>query len=368
MTNSRARALPARSAIRCVPPMSGVMPTTASTRPNCTPSPAHSRSHASDSSSAAVRHRPCATASVGSGRSSIAWAKRSRRAVSSSAPRAPSPSNTWTSTPARDDVALGAEDQRPRRRLLDLDDRGLEVVEHRGAEEVQRRRVEHQLADVVVLLVEGLRHGPDPTMIGSCCAPRCASCSGSTCRSCARPFGPWDQVELAVAVCEAGGLGALGTAVRAVPELEAQWRRLRELTDRPFAINHTIRPFDEDGVRGDPALRAARDLVPHRRHPRADRARPRGRLPVDPAGDRPRAGRARARAGRGRASSPRAARPAATAAGSARWCWCRRSSTSRATSRWWRRAASPTAAASPPRSRSAPRARSSARASSPRRR
>jgi enoyl-[acyl-carrier protein] reductase II len=60
------------------------------------------------------------------------------------------------------------------------------------------------------------------------------------------PFGPWDQVELAVAVCEAGGLGALGTAVRSVPELEAQWRELRERTDRPFAINHTIRPFDED--------------------------------------------------------------------------------------------------------------------------
>ncbi len=60
------------------------------------------------------------------------------------------------------------------------------------------------------------------------------------------PFGPWDEVELAAAVCGAGGLGALGTSARAVPELEQQWRRLRELTDRPFAINHTIRPFDED--------------------------------------------------------------------------------------------------------------------------
>ena len=59
-------------------------------------------------------------------------------------------------------------------------------------------------------------------------------------------FGPWDQVDLAVAVCEAGGLGALGTAARAVPELEDEWRRLRERTDRPFAINHTIRPFDEE--------------------------------------------------------------------------------------------------------------------------
>jgi enoyl-[acyl-carrier protein] reductase II len=60
------------------------------------------------------------------------------------------------------------------------------------------------------------------------------------------PFGPWDEVDLAVAVSEAGGLGAVGTAARAPDELEAQWRRLRELTDRPFAINHTIRPFDPD--------------------------------------------------------------------------------------------------------------------------
>ena len=60
------------------------------------------------------------------------------------------------------------------------------------------------------------------------------------------PFGPWDEVGLAAAVCEAGGLGGLGTAVRSVPELEAQWQRLRELTGKPFAINHTIRPFEEE--------------------------------------------------------------------------------------------------------------------------
>ena len=57
-------------------------------------------------------------------------------------------------------------------------------------------------------------------------------------------FGPWEQVELAAAVCNAGGLGSLGTALRPVDELRLQWRRLRELTDRPFAINHTGRPFD----------------------------------------------------------------------------------------------------------------------------
>lgn len=58
------------------------------------------------------------------------------------------------------------------------------------------------------------------------------------------PFGPWKQVELAAAVCAAGGLGSLGTAVPSVGELREQWRRLREFTDRPFAINHTGRPFD----------------------------------------------------------------------------------------------------------------------------
>jgi enoyl-[acyl-carrier protein] reductase II len=60
------------------------------------------------------------------------------------------------------------------------------------------------------------------------------------------PFGPWDQIELAAAISDAGGMGSVGTALRSVPELQAQWRRLRELTDRPFAVNHTTRPFSEE--------------------------------------------------------------------------------------------------------------------------
>jgi nitronate monooxygenase/enoyl-[acyl-carrier protein] reductase II len=60
------------------------------------------------------------------------------------------------------------------------------------------------------------------------------------------PFGPWDQVELAVAVCEAGGLGSLGTAIRSPEQLREQWARMRSSTGRPFAINHTGRPFDPD--------------------------------------------------------------------------------------------------------------------------
>jgi nitronate monooxygenase/enoyl-[acyl-carrier protein] reductase II len=60
------------------------------------------------------------------------------------------------------------------------------------------------------------------------------------------PFGPWEQVEVAAAVSNAGGLGSVGTAVRDVHELRGQWARLAGLTDRPFAINHTGRPFDEE--------------------------------------------------------------------------------------------------------------------------
>jgi enoyl-[acyl-carrier protein] reductase II len=60
------------------------------------------------------------------------------------------------------------------------------------------------------------------------------------------PFGPWEQVDLTAAVCEAGALGSLGTAVRSPDELREQWARLRSLTDRPFVINHTGRPFNEE--------------------------------------------------------------------------------------------------------------------------
>ena len=69
------------------------------------------------------------------------------------------------------------------------------------------------------------------------------------------PFGPWEQVDLAAALCEAGALGSLGTGLRTVDELRGQWRRLRELTERPFAINHTNRPFDEAAF--DATLEAA---------------------------------------------------------------------------------------------------------------
>jgi NAD(P)H-dependent flavin oxidoreductase YrpB (nitropropane dioxygenase family) len=60
------------------------------------------------------------------------------------------------------------------------------------------------------------------------------------------PYGPFDQVDLAAVVCSAGALGSLGTAVRPVADLRRQWARMRELTDRPFAVNHTLRPLNEE--------------------------------------------------------------------------------------------------------------------------
>lgn len=60
------------------------------------------------------------------------------------------------------------------------------------------------------------------------------------------PFGPWREVELCAAVSDAGALGSVGTATRSADDLRKQWERVRELTDRPFVINHTGRPFNEE--------------------------------------------------------------------------------------------------------------------------
>jgi enoyl-[acyl-carrier protein] reductase II len=89
------------------------------------------------------------------------------------------------------------------------------------------------------------------------------------------PYGPWDGVALAAAISNAGGLGSVGTAVRGAEELEEQWARLRSLTDRPFAVNHTNRPFREDAfaatLRARPAaisfhLAVAPELIDRAHH------------------------------------------------------------------------------------------------------
>jgi enoyl-[acyl-carrier protein] reductase II len=59
-------------------------------------------------------------------------------------------------------------------------------------------------------------------------------------------IGPWSSAELVAAVSNAGGLGSVGTALQTAQDLRKQLTRVRELTDRPFAINHTARPFNEE--------------------------------------------------------------------------------------------------------------------------
>jgi nitronate monooxygenase/enoyl-[acyl-carrier protein] reductase II len=59
-------------------------------------------------------------------------------------------------------------------------------------------------------------------------------------------IGPWSSAELVAAVSNAGGLGSVGTALQTAEDLRRQLSRVRELTDRPFAINHTARPFNEE--------------------------------------------------------------------------------------------------------------------------
>ena len=68
-------------------------------------------------------------------------------------------------------------------------------------------------------------------------------------------LGPWSSAELTAAVSNAGGLGSLGTALKRVDALTAEIERVRDLTDRPFAVNHTARPLDEEAFRATLAAR-----------------------------------------------------------------------------------------------------------------
>ena len=58
------------------------------------------------------------------------------------------------------------------------------------------------------------------------------------------PIGPWSSAELVAAVCDAGGLGSVGTSLQSPEDVRTQVARVREPTDRPFAVNFTMRPFN----------------------------------------------------------------------------------------------------------------------------
>ena len=59
-------------------------------------------------------------------------------------------------------------------------------------------------------------------------------------------IGPWTNAELPAAVSEAGGLGSIGTALKSAGQVAELIDRVRELTDRPFAVNFTARPFSAE--------------------------------------------------------------------------------------------------------------------------
>jgi len=59
-------------------------------------------------------------------------------------------------------------------------------------------------------------------------------------------IGPWSTPQLAAAVSNAGAIGSQGTALVPPQRNREQVRRIRELTDRPFIVNHTARPLSEE--------------------------------------------------------------------------------------------------------------------------
>jgi enoyl-[acyl-carrier protein] reductase II len=60
------------------------------------------------------------------------------------------------------------------------------------------------------------------------------------------PASPYTTPELVSAVSNAGGLGSYSTALRSFEQIERDLSRIRELTDRPFAVNFLMRSFDPE--------------------------------------------------------------------------------------------------------------------------
>src|SRR5438132_11087356 len=60
------------------------------------------------------------------------------------------------------------------------------------------------------------------------------------------PFG--SGAELAAAVSNAGALGTIGIAGRPPQDVRSQIERVRELTDRPFAVNTVLHQLDEEAL------------------------------------------------------------------------------------------------------------------------
>src|SRR5215216_2412504 len=58
--------------------------------------------------------------------------------------------------------------------------------------------------------------------------------------------GPWSSPALTAAISDSGGLGSLGTALVPPDRIRGEVERVRSLTEKPFAVNHTLRPLSEE--------------------------------------------------------------------------------------------------------------------------
>lgn len=60
------------------------------------------------------------------------------------------------------------------------------------------------------------------------------------------PIAPYTSPELVAAVSNSGGIGSLGVAMTPTPEFKRRLDKTKELTDRPFIINHALSQFNEE--------------------------------------------------------------------------------------------------------------------------
>lgn len=68
---------------------------------------------------------------------------------------------------------------------------------------------------------------------------------------------PATSPELVAAVSEAGGLGSIAVVFESAEHVRRQIDRVRELTERPFVVNHVVPLLDEEAFETTLAARPA---------------------------------------------------------------------------------------------------------------
>jgi enoyl-[acyl-carrier protein] reductase II len=74
-------------------------------------------------------------------------------------------------------------------------------------------------------------------------------------------MGVFTSAELAAAVSNAGGLGSIGATARSPADFRSQLERTRELTNRSFAVNFTLAPFQPNEEAFAAAIEARPRLI-----------------------------------------------------------------------------------------------------------